>query len=95
MGLGVTINYDGFPPRGIPLSQKLAEPGVVAVTVAAARGALPLIQGEKMAVAPMADTSTDMVAPPIPGGLQMEKVVVVTTAQPVKINPDLPPWFWY
>ena len=92
MGIGITINYEGFPPRGIPLSQKLAEPGVVALTVPETLGVVPIIQGDVMAVAPMADTSTDQVAPPIPGGLQMEKVVVVVEAQPIVIDPELPPW---
>ena len=88
MGIGVTINYSGIPLQGVPLAQKLAEPGVVELDWIEATGVVPIIQGDQMAVAPMADTSTGVLAPPIPGGLQMEKVVVVVASQPA--NVDLP-----
>ncbi len=84
MGIGVLT---GVNTRGVPLSDKLAEPGVVSYTVAQAVAAgLPLTQGALKAVAPLADTVINRVAPPVPGGLQMQKVVVVTTAQPITQN---------
>ena len=88
MGIGVVVNYAGFPHQGVPLQQKLAEPGVVELDWIEATGVVPIIQGDQMAVAPMADTSTGFLAPPVPGGLQMEKVVIVSEAQPIGV--DLP-----
>lgn len=88
MGIGTTVNYSGISLQGVPLAQKLAEPGVTSLDWIEATGVVPIIQGSEMAVAPMADTSTGMLAPPIPGGLQMEKVVIVVTSQPA--NVDLP-----
>lgn len=88
MGIGVTVNYEGFPQQGIPLAQKLAEPGVVPLDWIQATGVVPIIQGDQMAVAPMADSSTGFLAPPIPGGLQMQKVIIVSEAQPIAV--DLP-----
>lgn len=88
MGIGTTVNYTGVPLQGVPLAQKLAEPGVTSMDWIEATGVAPIIQGSEMAVAPMADTSTGALAPPIPGGLQMEKVVIVMEAQPLAV--DLP-----
>jgi len=84
MGIGVLT---GVNTRGVPLSDKLAEPGVVQYTVAQAVAAgIPLTQGAPMAVGPLAETVTNRVTPPVPGGLQFQKVVVVTDMQPIRQN---------
>lgn len=89
MGIGVTINYSSYPQQAVSLQQKLAEPGVVSLDWIEATGVVPLIQGDQMAVAPMADSSTGFLAPPIPGGLQLEKVVVpIAPTMPMPV--DLP-----
>lgn len=84
MGIGVTVGRDAKPT----ITGKLATPGVVVLDWIEASGVVPVIQGSDMAVAPQGDTSTGLLAPPIPGGLQMEKVIIVSEAQP--INVDLP-----
>lgn len=84
MGIGIPAGrYGRF---GVPLADKLAEPGVTQLTwdQAVAAG-MPLFQGSPVAVAPMAETTTGRVAPPIPGGLQLQKVVVIVPTMPVKL----------
>lgn len=84
MGIGVTVGRNSRPT----LADKLAEPGVVALDWIEATGVVPILQGAEMAVAPMGDTSTGLLAPPVPGGLQMQKVIIVSEAQPITV--DLP-----
>lgn len=96
MTIGVNIPVVGGPPMGLPLSEVLARPGVVAFASieGAARGGCPAIQGDPLAVAPMGDLATNQLAPPIAGGLQMELRVIVTDGQPVTISAPYQPQGW-
>ena len=84
-----SVNVLSTSPQGRPLADMLSEPGVVAygsLSEAVAAGE-SIIQGDPKAVVPQADLATGTVSPPIPGGLQEQKRVVVTTSQPVPIPP--------
>lgn len=92
--IGVAKNYGlgnviAVSPAGQPLDDRLATPGMVAYSSlqAALQAGESVIQGDPKAVAPMADSVLGTVAPPVPGGLQMEKRVVVVPSQPVRLTP--------
>lgn len=80
--IGTTI---GIPSRGQSLTERLATPGMdVSTSPAEAKSKLQTtIQGTEKAVTPQADSTTERVAPPIAGGLQMEKTVLVTESAPI------------
>lgn len=82
MTIGTII---GVPPRGQLLSERLATPGMdISTTVAQTKAKQQTtIQGSQKAVTPQADSTTGRVAPPIAGGLQMEKTVLVTGSAPI------------
>lgn len=82
MGIGVTVGRNSGPS----LVQKLAEPGVTSLDWIEATGEVPIYQGSEMAVAAMGDTSTGLLAPEVPGGLQMQKVIIVSEAQPIAVD---------
>lgn len=94
MGIGVTKNFSSAnvfspSPRGQLLADRLATPGMVVYPSlqSALQAGESVIQGDPKAVSPMADAVLGTVAPPIPGGLQMEKSVVVLPVQPVRLTP--------
>lgn len=80
--IGKTV---GIPSRGQLLTERLATPGMdVSTTPAQAKAKnQTTIQGTEKAVTPQADSTTGRVAPPIAGGLQMEKTVLVTNSAPI------------
>jgi hypothetical protein len=83
MSIGVSIGRN----LGPTLSQKLVEPGVTQLTWTSAVGVVPRIQGSNFAVAPVGETSSNLLTPVGPGGLQMQKLVIVVVAQPIAVNP--------
>lgn len=94
--IGKNVPVVGGPAVGLPLTEVLARPGVVAYSSleAAVAAGNPVIQGDLKAVAPMGDTATGMLAPPIPGGLQMELRVVVVDSQPETLAAPWQPQGW-
>lgn len=82
MGIGVPAGRGRLRKT---LSQKLAEPGVESwCWPAALHDNIPLVQGQQMAVAAVGSCASDLLTPPVPGGLQFEKVVVVVKEQPTR-----------
>lgn len=82
MGIGTTSGRQYQPT----VAAKLQEPGVVALDWITASGYVPLIQGSDMAVAAEGDSGAGLLAPPIPGGLQMQKVIAIVQGQPINVD---------
>ncbi len=82
MGIGV-FNRKGF--QGEPIQSFIArnQPQVYTSVPTAQAAGNVVNQGGKQAVIPAADSTTNTVAPPVPGGLQMEKVLLVTPTAPI------------
>lgn len=77
--------------RGIPLRVAQAQvpaPAVFTSVDAAHLANIATMQGAERPPAAQADTTTGMVAPPIPGGLAYEKVLLVTGSAPVPLTAD-------
>ena len=86
MGIGKLGSF--LTPLGTPIKVKVDQGATVYPTLEdAVLDKNTVIQGQEQAVAPMADLTTGYIAPPIPGGLQMEGNLIALAAQPVPL-PD-------
>lgn len=84
MGIGVTIR-DNYSRTPVPLATRADNVAYTSLVAAELAGNCWL-QGDPLAVAPMADAAG--IAPDIPGGLQMAKVfILLPLGQPTVIPP--------
>ena len=85
--IGTTIS-DRLNPLGVPTAQLLATPGVqVLASVDEAHAAgLQITQGNEKPPAWQGDATTGRMAPDVPGGMHYEKVVLISTGQPLPLS---------
>lgn len=86
--IGITVPMGPGTTRGTPITTALATPGMVELNSIeeAQNYPVPVLQGAEKAVIPQADETTGFVAPPVAGGLQMQKMVLVHPAEPVPLT---------
>lgn len=90
MTIGVIVD-SRIPLLGTPIAAVLASspaPAVLTSVTAVQAAGMNVTQGNNLPPAWQGDSTTGRLAPEIPGGLHMEKVLLVTTGQPVPLTPS-------